>query len=734
MNKKNILKKTAAMILGATLTVAATGCNFVLTDNEKDLAQTIAKVDITAKMAENMTTEEAKKISSILKILPSDVSKRDLVANFLSYGYQNVQTYGYEYVFNSLLDGLVNREIMIQYAVAHYLQTGAEKGITAENCTNYAQAQLAALQDKIDALTDDTEAKEKLTREKVLLEKHPEVLTLKYFLTNGGDEKALDDYNYTVYTLRQSFNNSLDTLEEEYVKVEEKDHDHAAAQTLPSGITTQKEKYYPVTATGELDYNVYTGRNLRGDCGKYEAIDGSSPATRQRAYNDFLANLQSYNLVQSKGGEVENTKDATLLDYYYVELASSLGQALINKYFEDLENTVLSVLDEDYAIRKYEKLISDQKLAYEKDATAFATALDSESATSMTLYGLDNFGFVYNILLPFSATQEEVYADAKADGLTQDQLFNVRKSLLADVVGKDQRAGWINEHEDENYATKKGDKFYFFQDIINDETEFEKLEHYLGVVPFNGSAELKEGKYEYQWADVSVDTVLNEFLNTVKAVIPTATISEASAADITYDKNNSKTEYVNPQTKEVDYNKFVYRKGQIKFGAESDSLNTNGEIILDNYFVPGTDLYKLVSVANEMMFAYSTDTGCLNSYMGYAVSPYSTNFMKEFEFAAQQAVADGVGAYYVAPTDYGWHIIITTFAFNGGQVYGEYNHDDAVGEKMVKGSFSNIFYEYLQSDSITTYKNQIQTKVQNDYNNKKCVKLYKSRYQDLLDM
>ena len=108
--------------------------------------------------------------------------------------------------------------------------------------------------------------------------------------------------------------------------------------------------------------------------------------------------------------------------------------------------------------------------------------------------------------------------------------------------------------------------------------------------------------------------------------------------------------------------------------------------------------------------------------------------MKEFEYAGQQAVKDGVGAYYVAPTDYGWHIIITTVAFTGGEVYGGYNHADAVGEAMVEGSFSQLYYEYLKSKEITSYTNEIQTKVLNDYNTDDSVKLFKDNYKDLLEM
>ena len=721
MNKKNILKKAAALLLGATLTVAATGCNFILTDNQKDMAQTVAKVDIT----KNMDETEAALIGDILKDMPSEISKRDLIATFLSYGYSQVQNYGYAEVFKSILDSLVQREIVVQYAIAHYAQKGfvQEDGsvvaVTKEAREAYNAKVLGDLDKKI-AATENEEVKKNLQDEKALLEKHPEVLTLAYFLTENGAK--VEDYNYTVYSLRKSFNDSIDTLEKEYAKVEEKEHNHATSQTLPTGVSTQKEKYYPTDAAGNLDYNIYTGRNLIGDCHNYEAIEGSSTSTRRKAYNDFLSNLQSYNLLQSKGGEVEDTKEATLLDYYYVELASSLGQALINKYFEDQEDLVLdALLDRKDAENKYNELLKQQELAFKNDSSAFATQIDSESATSITLYGRNNFGFVYNILLPFSSEQNEEYANAKSKGLTQDELYNVRKDILNNVKGKDQRAGWINEHEDESYATQdEAGNWNFFTDIISGESEFEELEHYLGVVPFNGTAVYNEEteKYDYTYKKVSVDDVILQFENLIRANLGDSAISAPSAVQSAYELDKANTKYVGAD-KKVDYSKFVYKKGKVNVTATAD-----------DYFKKDSDVYKMVSIANELMFAYSTDTGCLNSYMGYAVSPYKTNFVKEFEYAAQQAVKDGVGAYYAVPTEYGWHIIITTFVFEDGAVYGGYNAD----EVDVEGSFSNIFYEYFKQDKVTSHRTDLERNIFDEYDNDTCVTRYEKRYKDLLSM
>ncbi len=709
MNKKNIFKKTAALILGLALTASATGCSFVLTDNQKDMAQTVAKVDITKKMSK----EEANEIGGILKDLPSEISKRDLIATFLSYGYSQVQNYGYAEVFKQILNSLVQREIMVQYTVAHYYK----KGLTGSDA--YKTAALSALDDKI-SKTDNAEVKKNLQDEKALLEKHPEVLMLEYFLTENGTN--MEDYNYTVYSLRKSFNDSIDTLEAEFIKAEEKEHDHAAAQTLPDGVDAQKEKYYPTDDNGNLDYTVYTGRNLIGDCHNYEAPEGSSVSTRRKAYNAFLSNLQSYSLLQSNDGKVEDTKEAILLDYYYVELASSLGQALINKYFEELEDVALKKLDGDYAAKEYTRLKDQQELDYAKNSDAFATRLDSESETSITLYGKNNFGFVYNILLPFSAEQNEVYANAENSGLPTNELFNVRKSILKDVKGKDQRAGWINEHEDESYATydEATGKWNFFTDILSGKSEFEELEHYLGVVPFNGTAVLNEEteKYDYTYNQVSVDDVVKQFEDLIIENLGAQAITAHSTVEAGYELDKMDTKYVGSD-KKVDYSKFVYKKGQVNLTATAD-----------DYFKKDSDVYKMVSIANELMFAYSTDPGCLNTYMGYSVSPYKTNFVKEFEYAAQQAVKDGVGAYYVVPTEFGWHIIITTFVFEDGDVYSGFN----ALEMETEGTFSYIFYEYLKQDAISSYTSDVQSIIFNDYDNDTCVTRYEKRYKDLLEM
>ena len=132
-----------------------------------------------------------------------------------------------------------------------------------------------------------------------------------------------------------------------------------------------------------------------------------------------------------------------------------------------------------------------------------------------------------------------------------------------------------------------------------------------------------------------------------------------------------------------------------------------------------------------MTFAYSTDTGLFNTYMGYTVSPYKTDYMTEFEYAAQYAIKKGAGTYVVCPTDYGWHVIYASFVYDKvGPVY-TFNWEDVENEK--EGSFSYLYYESLKESTADSYTELMSTQILGEYKDS-CSKLYKNRYKDLLGM
>ena len=714
MNKKNTLKKTAALLLSLCLTVGATGCNFLVTDSVADLKQIVATVDITDNLANSKDYASVKAdVEKLIanKGVSTDIPKRDLVAYFLNVGTMYVESYGYSYAdtFNLLMDTLINNKIMAQFAVAYYLKNGFGDNMaaTADDCLAYVEKG-----QKAEGLSD---------AEKSLLQAYPEVLTMQYFLTENGTD--FEAYNEAVYSLKKSINDSLDSAEENYIKAEEHDHDHGESRTTPTNVNTETGEYVPA------EYDIYTGRNALDSCGEYEKVEGSTATTRKKVYNTFLSNLQGYGLVS----ESEDTAVITELNYYYIELSSSLSRALVNKYLDVLNEEAIEALKADnyaYVSNKYQEIKDAQEYSYTKDSTAFETALDSISDNSFVLYGQQGFGFIYNILLPFSASQEQQYAAAKSKGLTQDEIFNARKSILANVQAKDLRSDWFGEDEHTNYSyavtenyfdngkDKGTDTYLFFENNMTKTDEYESIKQYIGKYPYNGKAtQDADGEWKFTPNKLNVDGFILEMENYINYAVGGEVAK--GAKDERYEEKNNATKYTTDGV--VDYSKFIYYTGKVQLTNTSRS---------QYFYAENNDSYAALSAVNELMFAYSTDPGCLNSYMGYLVSPYKTDFVFEFEYAAQYAVKQGVGTYVVAPSDYGWHIIYVTFVYDAenGDVYGGFQAEDVEKE----GTFSNLFYESLKSTSATNYTTDAQKAVLNEY--KTSGTRFVSRYQDLLDL
>ncbi|MBE5753599.1 MAG: hypothetical protein E7343_06030 [Clostridiales bacterium] len=703
MIKKNKIKNVAALILGLTFAVAGAGCEFLTTNNDKDMAQTIGEVNIASYLAG--TKDFADYSDDMVNVInnggmTTKILKRDLVSAFMNVGSTYVQQYGYSYrqTFELLMDSLVNRKIMAQYAMAYYLKNDETK--TAAGCIEFVETKTNSATGKI----------------KENFENHPEVLAIQYFL----DE---EDYNTAVYSLKKAINNSLDSTEQSFITADEEEHNHGEARTLPSKVDTEKTDYYPKDDNGNIDYEIFTGREPVGTLfGEYEKVEGSTQTTRLKAYNSFLANLSANNLIL-KG---ENTAKFVELDYYYVELGSQLEQALINKLGEDLTTAAENELTIDFVKEQYELDVEAQKTAYNKDFSSFGTALDSVSDTSFVLNApVEDYGFVYNILIPFDAWQTESYSAEKAKGYTNSELYKKRADILQGVQAKDLRDSWFSEHDHANYAYEVDGKYYFFENQTEKSESknldrYESLGQYAGNYAYNGTVTLNaDDKFEKATPNkMGIDAFIAEFEGYIASQTG-LTVTGSKYANYKTDGNYS----LNEKNEFSDYSEFMYYTGKV------EGLNFNPV----EFFVEGTNAYKALSAVNELMFAYSTDTGCLNTYMGYVVSPFTTSFVKEFEYAAQYAIRElGVGGYTVCPSDYGWHIIYVSNKLDTN-VYGL---KEAITQELLdtEGSFFNLYYESLKSASAQSYQTMIENNVLVEYNNGDCVTLFTDRYEDLLSI
>ncbi len=698
--------KVAAVALAAALSsTLLAGCD-ITTDVSKDYAQVIAEVNITD--SANFESSSYAEYGDVIGT--TEITKRDMVSYFISTGYSMMQSYGWTYydTFNMISETLVNRQIYIQYAMLYLLDDESESDITVAGYEAAVEGQTG-----IDR----------------------RLAALAYFLDEEEEAQAL-------YSTRQLVNNTLDSQEETYL-----DHDHShddsasTARTTPTGIDTETEDYYNEA------YRIYTGSNALADCPGYEAPEGSTPTTRRKAYSSFLASLRANSLIES-GEDLSNVESLT---YFKTELASAYETAIINKLTDKFEDTIRATVNEQYAQEIYDTTYSRQETTFANDTDSFETALDGVSDTSFVLTAPEaNYGYVINILIPFSTSQSLELENAPADlGDTKGNNFLQRAALLKNVRGTDQRGTWFDEDyafdgaETENAYTggNAARSYLFFEDSLGGNEQYERVPNYLGYYTYNGTVRQNDDEsYTVRPNRITIDEFIAEMegyltqaANEVSVEGDGYTVSEGVyvngiAADDTINAVADNTTYYNRSVSDyytesgaVDYSKFVYYAGQVNF--------TNG-FDANQFFLAGSAENVAYSVMNELSFAYNTDTAGLNDYFGYVISTGATDYAPEFEYAAQYVCRQGAGSYVVVPSDYGWHVIYCTFSFvadEEGNVIAPYtfNWDD----RATEGTFSYLFYEALCADLVSEYASIRQSNAIEDF--KDCAVVYEDRYADL---
>lgn len=721
--KKKTMAIAATMASCIALSATFTGCSLISINSKADMEQVIASVDITA--ADKFETSDVKDYKAAVK--STSVVKRDLVSYFLNVGYSYIQNgTSYKDTFNMLLDALINNEVLIQYSTMKLLEAKAKE--TGKD----AASVVAEFNSKF---------------EKSEAEAYKSILT---------DE----DVVLATYKLYSSLNTAIDNYEKTIIE-EENDYAGTETRTTPTNLDTEQDDYYPQTDKGELNYGIYTGYGnyLLDNSGIYKdenALDGTTKATRIRAYNSFLNSLRRNNLVDSEK-DGENLTDILKLNYVQNEYVSQLQARVINRYYKTYEDEQEKILtEESYIINRYNELLELQTDAYDT-ASAFESAMSGMSSTSFILYSPDTtdsekfdgetsgrFGFVYNILLPFSAKQSARLAELnsiKTQNEYDAYYYNERNKLLKAIETEDQRSAWFNgkdkyafKVEDskytENYFGKKdGREYLFFENNLTDSGEgkrYKTLQAYDGRYAYNGEVKENEnGSYTLIGKKLTIDGMLDEFSAYIDFVLDKTGSVKINKTAGYYDEKQSfyKEKESADDEDEIDYSNFVYASGNVVFG-DFDKANL---------FKTDTPQYKAMSAVNELQFAYTTDTSVLSQYIGYSVSAYETSYIKEFEYACKQAIANGEGSFVVCAGDYGWHIAYVTYAFdvNGGNVFGEQPNWDNM---QVEGTFENLFYEWIKSTSISDITNKRRDQIISDFNNDSSVEKFEKRYKDLLEL
>ena len=167
---------------------------------------------------------------------------------------------------------------------------------------------------------------------------------------------------------------------------------------------------------------------------------------------------------------------------------------------------------------------------------------------------------------------------------------------------------------------------------------------------------------------------------------------------------------------------------------------------------------------DELMFAFSTDPGSLNSYKGYLISPEpdganQETYMQEFADYGRKVINGEVGSkgYIMVATDYGYHVMFYSVNFGAdykmdslktyldakckdlladGQTWEQFFADMQKDFDKFEETDNYLYalYSELVSTKITNATNRDYNDVLNEYvyDSDTAVVKYESRYEDLL--
>lgn len=709
-------------------TVTLAGCSLVSADSQADMEQVIATVDITkSESLDSSLTAYTGAIGGGTSII-----KRELVAYFLNAGsslVQNGSTYGE--AFATLADTLVNNAVLVQYATLATLKDMAEDA----SFTEFSDA--AGAVEWFNSFESDTERYEAILDYQATVDKYDGTENVDYVLL-------------TQYTIMSSLNNSIDSYEETYLDVNTDDETSSA--TLPTGVDTELDNYYPVDESGNLDYGVYTGYDdyLLGDSGIYEDdhVEGTTTYSRRRAYNNFIQVLDANYLI----AEDEDVTDVMGLGYVQTEYENLLKQQMLLNYYDlyeaELEQTI-DANDYAYVQERYEELVNQQTAEYNSSLSSFETAMGSLADDSFITYVPDTengnkFGYVYNILLPFDAVQTSQLsvfsAQLENDVIDENEYYFYRNQLLKNAQTTDQRSAWFNGGVDysfdasgtdlDYYGKDEGRNTLFFENNLLHTDRYESLDKYYGMYTYNGVAVQNEDEsYTLIPNKLDISDLLSEFENYIEFVAGNTDAVEyligAKDNGAYYNENNFYYEEGSAEgdVKDIDYSKFMYAYGKVDLGNFTASDLMNKESLS----------YKIMSAVNELQYAYTTDTAVLSEYLGYDIGAYSTDYIAEFEYATQYAIREGgAGSFAVCAGDYGWHLIYVTYVLEPGQTV--YNNPDWTRIET-EGTFENLFYEMLRTSDLENASSRHQLDLlQALYQDGSSVTVYEDRFSDLTSL
>ena len=469
---RKILLKTVTLVTVLALTLSLfAACGLVTTDQDRNMKQNVATVCINKD-----------------EVAPENIKKSEMIAAYMSYGYQYVSSYNYTVskAYSTILDNLITNRVIVQQArieLGKLYNQGAQAG-DSEFMTYFRDHSTAGVHgdNTIDYKNGDIESIKKFLTEYEIAYAEYQIRKSVNSVIKSYDEteeEKDDEKENETFTARTSPYEKPEAVTDEYKLVNKtpEDYDYQVANvTLKADDWTSLKTQY--TSTYALNLAVYKAYKI--DLSTSEKKKALGKAIKDLKKSGVIANDENY-VFTTKGKEDE------VLNYSYFKnsLKSQLESAVVTKYEGALKASVRSSLKAEDVWKAYMLEYDQQKFNYQNNRTAYEDALgavDKDTFVVSNPYASEKYGYVANLLISFTDDQKALLDEySKKAGVSEADVAAYRAQLLNYVVAKDQRATWAQSGYGE-YDETTG-KYTFDSKYFKSKTEdIAALTKYIGKI------------------------------------------------------------------------------------------------------------------------------------------------------------------------------------------------------------------------------------------------------------
>ena len=648
--KKLLFKLIAVISLVAVTFGTFAGCALFKVNQDRDMAQIAVTVDISDGAVDGVAT---------------NIYKRDLTAGYVSYGYYYVQNYGYTTAkaYQLVLDNLVNNAVIIQQSKERLSSADYKDKVYTGDVKILTAADVEALNkgaDMLSLIASDNDIAA-YTAKAVGDDGYAEGLAA--YVKNAYSDASLKrtdaafrfvgDANEVLKAVSDAIENLNSFIDSFMDDDADDEHNHEEITYSPRTTPTMdsEDEEIDVKACNKV-IDEYLNAEIAGD--------------RLKAFKKGYKRLQELGLIETdangdkyfEGKKAPTVLSVLQLDYFKKNIKSALESKLVDRYEKALRADRVATTDELW--NQYQELAEKQNSEYTGNVSALETALGEVSDSNFVVYNSGiGYGYVSHLVIEYTEDQKTAITDKKAEkDVTKTQIADFVKGLATEIQVKDLRDSWVKA----GYGTYSEGKFAF------------------------------SDKYVYNTSDKEWN--LAEYRGKIEGV--------TSYVEETDDEKVLKFHFENVTPDVMGYTDFV----DIVKNALGVEPVLGEAVAIPNYADKNyADKKEILNRFEDIKFAYSTDTGNFNNYLGYVFSPITskTKYVTEFVEACTKAVEMGEGSVAMFMSEsYGLHVLICT-AKEGG--YGYYA-DKAAFEAEIETK-GTVAYNFKKANETLIENNYV---------------------------